>query len=142
MERNDIHQRIGYLRGEIAALQKENLATRNLIDRLETDEVSISVLENRINIFISECIDTLKHATPTVDNYAVILKGILTGNDAKNLCDGARSLGTRVRAEIDALEEAIKNNNLQICRYQVDIDEIEALKSNDSLAAESVIDCM
>lgn len=142
MERNDIHQRIGYLRGEIAALQKENLAIRNLIDRLETDEVSISVLENKINIFISECIDTLKHATPTVDNYAVILKGILTGNDAKNLCDGARSLGTRVRAEIDALEEAIKNNNLQICRYQVDIDEIEALKSNDSLAAESVIDCM
>lgn len=127
-----MQQRVGYLRGEIAVLQQENLSIRNLIDRLESDEVSISELENKINIFISECIDALIHASPTADDYAVMLKGILTGNDARNLCDSTKSLGTRVRTEIDGLEEKIKYNNLRICRYQADIDEVEASKSDDS----------
>ena len=136
MERDTIQQHVGFLRGEIAVLQQENLSIRNLIDRLENDEVSISVLDNKINIFISECIDALNHTTHPAGNYADILKGILTGSDVKNLCDNAKALAVRIREEINTLEETIKSNNLKICRYQVDIDEVEAVKAEVSFHEE------
>lgn len=114
MESNCLHRNVEYIKGVIATLVAENQSIVLQIDRLEVDIENVLSIEAKINTGLSTC------ASGTV--------GLFIDKDVLGIAEDARAIATRLKLEINMLEEAIKSNNQQIARYQESIQLIESEK--------------
>jgi len=135
MTQDEIQRRIGYLLGQIDALQTENVTLRKNIGELEEGGADASSLVGKWESILSDCFSVVKTNLSKTDPnsgfnsyYLERINSILSSKEASEIGDCLGSINSDTKKKISEFEDRIRTNNNRIYQYQKEVDELRALQ--------------
>ncbi len=135
MTQDEIQRRIGYLLGQIDALQTENVTLRKNIGELEEGGAGASSLVDKWGNILSDCFGVVSSNLSKVDPnsgfssyYLERINAILSSKEAVEIGDCLSTIKSDTTKKIQEFEEKIKSNNSRIFQFQNEIDELRAMQ--------------
>lgn len=135
MTQDEIQKRIGYLLGQIDALQLDNATLKKNIDELEEGGADASSLVGKWEGMLSDCFSVVTSSLAKVDPrsgfsayYLERINAILSGEEATEISNCLKEIKSDSKNKISELEEKIKSNNVRIQKFQNEICELRAMQ--------------
>ena len=135
MTQEEIQRRIGYLLGQIDALQKDSASLKKNIDELEEGGADASSLIGKWESMLSDCFSLVKSNLAKVNPnsgfnlyYLEQINAILSGKEATEIGDCLSAIKSDSTKKIGEFEEKVKSNNVRIQQFQNEISELRAMQ--------------